>query len=138
MPRRWQDNIDPFDSAMKTMVLGASPKPYRYSHRVTLMLQQNGFKVIPIGIHTGNIGGQPIIDLTEKPYFADLHTITVYLNSINQRSWWQYILELKPQRVIFNPGSENPELYKLLSTAGINNEEACTLVMLATGNFNLT
>ena len=120
---------------MKTMVMGASPKPYRYSHRVTLLLQEQGYPVIPIGVSKGIIGNQEIVDLTTKPTFQELHTITMYLSKENQQLWVQYILELKPQRVIFNPGSENPELCQQLVQAGISCEESCTLVMLSIGNF---
>ena len=120
---------------MKTMVMGASPKPYRYSHRVTLMLQENGFEVIPMGIHQGTIGGLQIQDLNQRPLIQDLHTITMYLNETNQKPWYPYLLELSPKRVIFNPGSENYELFLKLEAAGIEFEESCTLVMLSTGNY---
>jgi predicted CoA-binding protein len=120
---------------MKIMVMGASPKSYRYSHRVTLMLQENGFEVIPVGIHPGVIGNVPIIDLNNRPVYDDIHTITMYLNHVNQRHWYQYILDLEPKRVIFNPGSENQDLLELLETAGIEYEESCTLVMISTGSF---
>ena len=122
---------------MKTMVLGASPKPSRYSHRVTLLLQAQGYQVIPVGVRPGIIGHQQIVDLKSKPLFPELHTITLYLSKNNQQFWYQYILDLKPQRVIFNPGSENPELSQLLYQARIEWEESCTLVMLSVGNYQL-
>ncbi len=119
----------------KTMVIGASPNTYRYSNAATLRLQQEGIEVVPIGINPGVIGDQPIIDLTRKPKFTDIHTVSMYLNPGNQVSWYQYILELQPKRVIFNPGSENPELYRLFDEAGINYIEACTLIMLASSSY---
>lgn len=120
---------------MKTLVLGASPKPYRYSNKVVLVLQEAGFEVIPIGINPGNIGSQRIYDLYQKPLFSDIHTITIYLNKWNQEQWYSYLIDLMPSRVIFNPGSENPEFYRLLGSSGIEFEEACTLVMLNTGSY---
>ena len=115
--------------------MGASPKPHRYSHRVTLLLQEQGYPVIPIGVRTGIIGNQQILDLSSKPSVQELHTITMYLSKENQQSWYQYILDLSPKRIIFNPGSENPELFQLLVDADIHCEESCTLVMLSIGNF---
>jgi len=117
------------------MVLGASPKSYRYSNKVVLVLQEAGFEVIPMGINPGNIGSQRIYDLYQKPPFSDIHTITIYLNKRNQEEWYDYIIDLMPGRVIFNPGSENPEFYRLLELSGIEFEEACTLVMLTTGSY---
>ena len=117
------------------MVMGASPRPHRFSHIATLRLLEAGFEVVPIGIHSGVIGGQVIIDLKGQPAYADIHTVTMYLNRINQRSWYEYILKLRPERVIFNPGSENPELYRLLFENEVVYLEACTLVMLATGSY---
>lgn len=117
------------------MVVGASPNAYRYSYVATLRLQQEGIEVVPIGINPGTIGNQPIIDLNQKPKFTDIHTVTMYLNPGNQISWYQYIIALQPERVIFNPGSENPELYGLLEDAGIKYVQACTLVMLASSNY---
>lgn len=123
---------------MKTMVMGASPRSSRFSHIVTLKLQEAGFEVIPIGINPGIIGGQPIENLYEQPAFRDVHTISMYLNRINQRFWYQYMMDLNPRRVVFNPGSENPEFSLLLKASGIDYEEACTLVMLAGNSYLVT
>ena len=120
---------------MKTMVFGASPRPQRFSHIATLRLIEAGVEVIPVGIHSGLIGSQPIVDLNEKPTYPDIHTITMYLNRINQRMWYSYILKLSPERMIFNPGSENPELYQILLENEIPYQESCTLVMLASGSY---
>jgi len=86
---------------------------------------------VPVGINQGTIGGLDIWDLRKKPSISKLHTVTVYLSPENQVSWYQYILDLHPKRLIFNPGSENPEFYQKLDTSNIFYEEACTLVMLA-------
>ncbi|GJM29922.1 MAG: CoA-binding protein [Cyclobacteriaceae bacterium] len=123
---------------MKTLVFGASPNNYRYSNIATLRLQQSGIEVIPTGINPGTIGGQIITDLNKKTIHQDIHTITMYLNPRNQQSWYQYILDLRPNRIIFNPGSENPEFYKLLDQAGIHYQEDCTLVMLASNSYLLS
>ena len=120
---------------MKTMVMGASPKPHRISYRVTLILSEGGHEVVPIGINKGNIGSLEIKELESKPSIEDIHTISMYIGPANQRSWYQYILDLKPKRVIFNPGSENPEIYEKLTLAGIAFEESCTLVLLSTGSY---
>ncbi len=121
----------------KTMVIGASPKPDRYAHIVTLRLLAGGFEVVPVGIHPGKIGNLSIVDLNLRPEYSDIHTVTMYLNRINQRPWYEYLLELNPARVIFNPGSENFEFYQLLNQHGIEFLEACTLVMLANGSYDL-
>jgi hypothetical protein len=95
-----------------------------------------GFDVVPVGIHSGLIGKKAIVDLNERPIYPGIHTITMYLNRINQRMWYRYILELGPERVIFNPGSENPELYTILFENEILYQESCTLVMLASGSYH--
>jgi predicted CoA-binding protein len=104
---------------------------------VTLRLQQNGIETIPVGISSGRIGALPIGNLKERPHYQDIHTLTMYLNQYNQRSWYEYMLKLQPQRVIFNPGSENPEFYQMLNNEGIIYQEACTLVMLASGIYKV-
>lgn len=122
---------------MKTMVIGASPNPNRFSHIVTLRLQENGIETIPVGIRSGRIGALPIANLKERPHYQGIHTLTMYLNQYNQRSWYEYMLKLQPQRVIFNPGSENPQFYQMLNNEGIIYQEACTLVMLASGIYKV-
>jgi uncharacterized protein len=118
---------------MKTLVLGASPNPSRYAYMATISLKRHGHDVIPLGIKKGSIDGLEIINT--RTDFKDIHTITLYLNPFNQREWYDYILGLNPKRIIFNPGTENPELIKLASEKGIECVEACTLVMLSTGSY---
>ncbi len=89
--------------------------------------------MIPFGIREGDIQGIPII--TKRQLFDAIHTITIYLNPTIQQSYYDYILELKPLRIIFNPGSENHALAKLARGAGIEVENACTLVLLSTGAY---
>ena len=117
----------------KTLVLGASPNPNRMSNIVTKRLKQEGHEVIPIGIRQGEIDGLDIeLNRVEVP---NLDTITLYLNPTRQEPYYDYILGLKPKRLIFNPGTENFELMKLAKDEGIEPIMACTKVMLSIGNY---
>jgi predicted CoA-binding protein len=120
----------------KTLVLGASTKPNRYSNMASLRLSKMGYPVIPLGRKEGKIGTLDIE--TEQKMFEDIHTITMYLNVENQKPMYDYILRLNPHRIIFNPGSENVELAGLANKAGIEVLQACTLVLLSTGQFELS
>jgi hypothetical protein len=97
------------------------------------MLIENDVPVIPIGYKAGEVNGVHIIP--GQPDIINLHTLSLYLNPKNQEFFYNYILELKPQRVIFNPGTENTILQELLDANNIFWEEACTLVLLSTGQF---
>lgn len=113
----------------KTVVLGASPNPDRYSYEATLRLREAHHEVIPIGIRGGKIEGFDII--TERVHIPAVDTITLYIGKQNQHEWENYILSLQPRRVIFNPGTVNTELIEKLKSAGIETEVACTLVLLS-------
>jgi len=117
----------------KTVVIGASDNPERYSYKATIALQKHNHDVIPVGIKEGAINGLKI--KTSKPIVNDVDTVTVYVGPQNQKYWEEYILTLNPKRVIFNPGAENPEFENILSKKGIEPIEACTLVMLSVGNY---
>ncbi len=117
----------------KTVVIGASENPDRYAYKATIALQRNAHHVVPIGIKAGSINGVEI--LTGKPEVKDVDTVTLYVGPRNQPEWYEYIVALKPKRVIFNPGTENPELESLLQKNNIEPLEACTLVMLSIGNY---
>ena len=117
----------------KTAVLIASPKSDRYSYRAVEMLSKNNVPVIPIGYKEGNVNGLKII--SGQPEIMNLHTLSIYLNPRNQEFFYDYILKLNPKRVIFNPGTENPILQDKLDNTHIFWEEACTLVLLSTGQF---
>ena len=117
----------------KTLVLGASTNPIRYSNAAVQRLAQDGFEVVPVGVREGEISGVAIEQ--GKPALEDIHTITLYLNPQRQQQYYDYILSLNPQRIIFNPGTENPELMRLAQDKGIEVEMACTLVMLAVGQY---
>lgn len=120
-------------SGLHTLVVGASTNPERYSHRATLSLLRNGHPVTLYGSRKGQVNGMAI--LTEWPVGGDFHTVTMYVGPQNQVGLIDGILSLKPKRVIFNPGTENPEFYSRLQASGIEHEEACTLVLLGTGQF---
>jgi predicted CoA-binding protein len=117
----------------KTLVLGASDNPARYSFRAVHQLKQHGHEVVPVGIRKGQVAGLDIH--TDRPTEAGIDTVTLYVGPQNQPAWYDYILDLKPKRIIFNPGTENEELEKLAQQRGIRTEEACTLVMLSIGNY---
>ena|SRR5690606_31448095 len=117
----------------KTLVFGASRKPERYSNLAVRKLVANKIDTTAFGLGGGTVSGVQIKDKLED--FQNIHTITLYLNPNNQREYYQKIVDMKPERVIFNPGTENPEFQKILRGAGIRVEEACTLVLLATGQY---
>jgi uncharacterized protein len=121
---------------MKTLVLGATPNPSRYAYLAAISLKRHGHEVIPVGIKKGNIDGMEIINT--RPVVNDVHTVTLYLNPANQKEWYDYLLEINPKRIIFNPGTENPELIKMASAKGIECVQACTLVMLSSGTYQET
>jgi predicted CoA-binding protein len=117
----------------KTVVLGASDNPARYSYLAVDSLQRHNHPVVAIGRHAGTVGATEII--TEHPAMDDIDTVTLYLNAQNQQQYYDYILSLHPKRLIFNPGAENSELAQLAATKGIQPMEACTLVLLSTGQY---
>lgn len=117
----------------KTLVLGASPNSARTSWSAVRQLRQCGHEVLAIGSREGQIEDVPI--LVGQPALEGIHTITLYLNPALQQPLYDYILSLNPQRIIFNPGTENPELMRLTHERGIRTEAACTLVMLSLGMY---
>lgn len=117
----------------KTLVIGASENPARYSHLAVDRLVAHKHPVLALGKRAGKIGEVAIE--TEKKDFNDIDTITLYLNPLRQKEYYDYILSLHPKRIIFNPGTENDELYDLARQKGIQVQEACTLVLLSTGQY---
>lgn len=117
----------------KTVVLGASTKPDKYSYKAITMLVDKGHSVLAIGQNTGEVAGIKIY--TKAIPLSKIDTITLYLNPARQRDYYNYIVEAKPKRVIFNPGTENPEFYQLLQLNNIRVEVACTLVLLTTNQY---
>jgi predicted CoA-binding protein len=118
-----------------TLVVGATDNSDRYAYRAAELLQIKGIQFVPIGIKKGVVFGEEILDLRQKPILMGMHTITLYLGPQNQSEWIDYLIGLQPKRIIFNPGTENPLFFQKAKTAGIEALEACTLVMLTTGQF---
>jgi predicted CoA-binding protein len=119
----------------KTVILGATPNPSRYAFMAANMLKQYGHPIVPVGIKQGNVAGEAIQDLRQKPELPDVHTVTLYLGPQNQPEWYDYILSLKPERIIFNPGTENTELASKAKEEGIESTYGCTLVMLRASTY---
>jgi predicted CoA-binding protein len=119
----------------RTVIVGASTNPGRYAYMAGESLTAYNHEIVPIGIKRGMVFGTPILDLREKPAIADVDTITLYIGPRHQPEWYDYLIGLKPKRIIFNPGTENPEFEKKAEEAGIFTLEACTLVMLRTGQY---
>ena len=117
----------------KTLVLGASTNPARYSYLAVNRLRNHDHPVVAIG-KTLNKVGDVTIENSKIP-LKDVDTVTLYLNPTHQKEYYDYILSLKPKRIIFNPGAENPELEELATKNGIQPLEACTLVLLSTGQY---
>ena len=117
----------------KTLVLGASTKPERYAFKAITMLVENGHSVLAIGQNQGEVAGITI--RTKNIPLKNIDTVSLYLNALRQREYYNYIIETKPKRVIFNPGTDNPEFYQLLKSNNIKVEEACTLVLLTTNQY---
>ena len=122
-----------FKMVKKTLVLGASLNPDRYSNIVVKKLLLNNIDVKALGLKTGNID-KVLIEI-DPINFNNIHTVTLYINSVRQRCYYDYIISLKPQRVIFNPGTENTEFCNLLRNKSIKYLEACTLVLLSTNQY---
>jgi hypothetical protein len=117
-----------------TLVLGASLKPSRYSHITVKRLVDAQEATMAFGLFSGSISGVQVF--TDFEGFKDVHTVTLYINPTHQKEYYERIISLRPRRVIFNPGTENPEFYALLKQEGIIAEVACTLVLLATEQYN--
>ncbi|RUA30866.1 MAG: CoA-binding protein [Bacteroidetes bacterium] len=117
----------------KTVIIGATTNPSRYAYFAAERLTNAGHEIVPIGIKKGEVFGEEILDIRKSPQVEDVETITLYLGARHQPEYYDYILNLNPKRIIFNPGTENPELVKLANTKGIETENACTLVMLGSG-----
>lgn len=117
----------------KTVVLGASPNPERYSYLAVQRLRNAGHPVSAIGRNPATVGDVEIV--TDRQANPGVDTVTLYLNATNQKEYYDYILSLHPRRIIFNPGAENPELEALATAHGIQPVEACTLVLLSTGQY---
>lgn len=117
----------------KTVVIGASAKQDRYSNRAVRMLKKNNHEVLALGFENTAIENVPIV--TDWKNYDNVDTVTLYINPQRQKEYYKYILDLKPKRIIFNPGTENHELEQLAFDNNIQPLEACTLVLLSTGQY---
>src|SRR5690625_2100069 len=117
----------------ETLVIGASENEARYSNKAIRALRNNNHSVKAIGLRKGKV-----LDVEfdkDKKDLQNIETVILYVGPKNQPEYYDYIVSLKPKRVIFNPGTENEELYKILKENNIDYEEACTLVMLSTNQY---
>lgn len=117
----------------KTVVLGATPNKRRYAFWAVKNLVKHKHEVIPLGIKQGEVAGQSIIH--GRPEIEDVHTITLYIGPSRQKEYYEYLISLSPKRIIFNPGTENPELKNMAQQKGIETLEDCTLMMLDSGRY---
>lgn len=99
------------------------------------MLTEYKHEIVPMGIRDGEVAGKPILDIRKHPLVQDVHTVTLYIAPRHQPAWYDYILNLKPERIIFNPGTENEQFEKLAAEKGIEATEACTMVLLRSNQF---
>jgi predicted CoA-binding protein len=113
----------------KTLVLGASPNPVRFSHKAVKSLLRHEQEVVAVGFREGLIVDEEI--LVGMPHIEDVHTVSIYIGSSRQTDYYDYIISLKPKRVIFNPGTVNPEFMGRLKQAGIEPLAECMLVLLS-------
>lgn len=125
-------NPDPAQPG-KTLVIGATENPQRYANRAAQSLLQHGHEIELLGLRAGSIGSHPI--KTGQSDLTGVDTVTIYVGPRNQPPLYEYIRRLKPRRVIFNPGAENPDFARQLRSDGIESVDACTLVMLSVGTY---
>ncbi|MFM9840796.1 MAG: CoA-binding protein [Cyclobacteriaceae bacterium] len=119
----------------KTVIIGATTNPSRYAYMAADMLINYKHDIVPVGIKKGEVNGHPILDINQRPKIEDVDTVTLYIGPQHQPEHYDYLLSLKPKRFIFNPGTENPEFEKLVEESGAEAIEACTLVILRTGQY---
>ena len=117
----------------KTLVIGASTNESRYSNLAIHKLKQNGHPVVAVGARDGEVAGTSFS--SEKEHFEDVDTVTMYIGAKHQPDYYDYILSLNPKRIIFNPGTQNPQFYPLLEEKNIEVSIACTLVLLSTDQY---
>jgi uncharacterized protein len=121
------------EKKVKTVVLGASPNPVRFSYKAVKSLVKHEKEVVAVGFKEGQIGEEEI--LVGKPHIENVDTVSVYIGSSRQSDYYDYIISLKPRRVIFNPGTVNPDFMGKLKHLGIEPISDCMLVMLSEGEF---
>jgi predicted CoA-binding protein len=120
----------------KTVIIGATTNPGRYAYLAASMLTNYQHEIVPVGLREGEVFGKEILDILTKPAVPnDVDTVTLYIGPQRQPEYYNYILGIKPKRIIFNPGTENEEFERMAEAQGIEAVEGCTLVMLRTGQY---
>ncbi len=119
----------------KTAVIGVTPNENRYAFKAVTKLTDYGYPLVALGFRGGIVAGNDII-LDWPKSISNLKVVTLYIGKQRQQDFYTYIIDLKPKKVIFNPGTENEDFYALLDKNGIEYEEACTLVLLSTGMYS--
>jgi predicted CoA-binding protein len=119
----------------KTVIVGATTNTSRYAYMAAERLTEHNIEIVPVGIKVGEVFGAPILSIKEHPVIPDVDTITLYIGPRHQPPYYDYLLSLHPNRIIFNPGTENTELMGLVESKGIEVVEGCTLVMLSVGTY---
>lgn len=119
----------------KVAILGASDNPERYSYKAFKMLQEYGHTPVPVHPSLGTLEGIPVQKQLADLRDQKIDTLTLYVNPKILATYVDQVLALKPKRVIFNPGTESPEIEQKFESAGIQTMEACTLVLLRTNQF---
>lgn len=123
------------DVSKKTVIIGATTNTGRYAYMAAERLKGANIEFVPIGLKTGKVFGKQILPIMDKPAISDVHTVTMYIGPQNQADWYEYILSLKPKRILFNPGTENEVFQKMVKDQNIEVVEGCTLVMLGIGTY---
>ncbi len=119
----------------KTVIIGATTNPSRYASLAADMLTEYDHEIVPVGIKKGEVRGKEILDIHQRPMIDDVDTITLYVGPAHQPEHYDYLLSLKPKRVIFNPGTENSEFEKMVEESGAEALQACTLVLLRSNQY---
>ena len=119
----------------KTLIVGATPNTGRYAFLAAEMLTDYAHEFVPLGIKKGEVLGQQILDIKQKPSIQEIDTITLYIGPDHQHEWYDYLLSLKPKRIIFNPGTENRVFEQMAKAQGVEALQACTLVLLRSGQY---
>ena len=128
-----KQNVSTLNKNKFTLILGASTNPNRYAYLALQSLLKHNYPVVGVGLKEAEVDGVQIYNFQKE--FSNIDTVTLYLGAKNQVDYYDYIVKLNPRRVIFNPGTQNPELEKVLAKNKIEVVQACTLVMLSTQQY---